>query len=146
MNFFFHPISLIHCLSDLGGIVPNSDYGRRPHCFDTCHLNHGSLQRPSSPPLLSNQSSLNGTPSVQKFVEDLVTTPTCFDIQPFAEISFDPMLSSNTTNTSLSASSRMQRTSSSIIYTLMMLIFQSKFSWSKREEKPQPSFLPRISK
>jgi len=31
----------------LGGIVSNSDYGRRPHCFDTCHIFGGSLQRPS---------------------------------------------------------------------------------------------------
>ena len=107
--------------------MPNSDYGRRPYCFDICHLNHGLLQHPSSP-LLSNQSS--NLSSVEKFVEDLVTTPKCFDIQPLSsspEISFELKSSSNATNTSLSASANIP-TTSSIIYPLMMLVFQAKFS------------------
>ncbi|CAF1152023.1 unnamed protein product [Adineta steineri] len=58
-----------------GGIVTNSNYGHRPHCFDTCHLGDGSSQR-HSVSSSSNQSLLT------KIVKEHVTTPLCFEIEP----------------------------------------------------------------
>ncbi|CAF3661830.1 unnamed protein product [Adineta steineri] len=68
-----------------GGIVTNSDYGHRPHCFDSCHVLHGSLQRPSASTSssLSNNSSSPTSPLL-KLVEDIVTTPPCFEIEPLS--------------------------------------------------------------
>jgi len=116
----------------LGGIVANSDYGQRPHCFDTCHLFHGSLQRPSSP--LSSNKSSSRTPSLENFIEGLVTTPTCFEIQPLSPASslivLGESISHNTSNTSLSASAITITWSSwsSIIITTIIFVFQMKFS------------------
>ncbi len=123
----------------LGGIVANSDYGRRPHCFDTCHILGGSLQRPStmSSPL-PNKSSYS-IPSLTKLIEGLVTTPTCFEIEPLlpssseqttssSSIFVDESISHNTSNTSLSASAITITSSSwlSIILTFIF-VFQMKF-------------------
>ena len=48
----------------------NSDYGQPPHCFDTCHLFHGSLQRPSSmSSTVSNKTSFR-IPSLANFIEN----------------------------------------------------------------------------
>ncbi|UJR26935.1 hypothetical protein I4U23_008243 [Adineta vaga] len=100
-----------------GGIVSNSDYGYRPHCFDSCHVYNGSLQRPSVLPSssLSNNSTLPFSPTY-KLVKDTVTTPPCFEIQPLPPPLTDPLISSlifvnesisiNRSNTSLSASAR----------------------------------------
>ncbi|CAF0905335.1 unnamed protein product [Rotaria sp. Silwood1] len=120
-----------------GGIVGNSDYGERPYCFDTCHLFHGSLQRPSSLlPSISNKTSSSSSfsiPSITKFVEDLVTTPPCFEIKPLQPSSFEQTTSSlvivdesifdNISNTSLSSSAITiisSSWSSSIILTFIL--------------------------
>jgi len=118
-----------------GGIVRNSDYGRRPHCFDTCHLYRGSLQRPSS---LSSSLSNKSSHPLASLVEHLVTTPPCFEIEPLSPSSseqttsslifVDKSISHNTSNTSLSASAIIITSSSwsSIILTFIF-VFQMKF-------------------
>jgi hypothetical protein len=108
-----------------GGIVANSDYGQRPHCFDTCHLFRGSLQRPSS--MLSSNQSSSRIPSLENFIEGLVTTPKCFEIQPLPSVSSlifaDESISPNTSNTSLSASAITITWS----YWSFIFVFQMKF-------------------
>jgi hypothetical protein len=121
-----------------GGIIGSNDYGHRPHCFDTCHLSHGSLQRPSSVSTsLLNESSYPIS-SFEKFVENLVTTPPCFEIIPLTSSSSEQTTSSlifvdesiahNTSSTSLSASAITITSSSwsSIILTFIF-VFQMKF-------------------
>jgi hypothetical protein len=82
---FFLP-HFISCPS--GGIVANSDYAQRPHCFDTCHLASGVLQQHS---VLSSTSA-----SVHQLMTNFVTTPQCFDIE---------LLSTSDTDQSFSSSS-----------------------------------------
>ena len=113
----------IHLSFFLGGIVTNSDYGQRPHCFDTCHLYSGSLQRPSSTSSSSNRSSSN-IPSLSNFIEGLVTTPTCFEIQPLSPAA-SSLISPNISNTSLSASAITITWS----YWSLIFVFQMKFFW-----------------
>ncbi len=126
----------------LGGIVANSDYGQRPHCFDICHLFGGSLQRPSiSSSSLSNKSSYP-LYSLAKFVEGIVTTPTCFEIEPLSPSSPEQISSSSssifvnesishsTSNTSLSASAitiTITSSSWSSIMLTFIFVFQMKF-------------------
>lgn len=122
----------------LGGIVGNSDYGERPHCFDTCHLFNGSLQRPSSPIFGSSNQSDDLPSPVEKFLEDLVTTPPCFEIKPLSpslseqtnrssEIFLDELFSPNTSNTSLSASARTLTSSYSSWILTFIFLLQMKF-------------------
>lgn len=85
-----------------GGIVENNDYGERPHCFDSCHVSQGSLQRPSQPTNQSSSSSSSSSNSISKFIEDLVTTPKCFEIQPLSLS--NETLFENRTNRSRSSS------------------------------------------
>ncbi|CAF2597162.1 unnamed protein product [Rotaria sp. Silwood2] len=123
-----------------GGIVDNIDYGERPYCFDTCHIYHGSLQRPSSlSSPISNQtssssfSSSSSVPSIAKFIEGIVTTPPCFEIKTLSPSSSEQNKSSlvfvdesifdNTSNTSLSSSAITiisSSWSSSIILTFIL--------------------------
>ncbi len=123
----------------LGGIVSNSDYGRQPHCFDTCHAFGGSLQRPSDLSLsLSSNKSSYPIPSLAKFVENIVTTPKCFAIKPLppssSEKTASPLIfvngsiSHNTSNISLSASA-ITITSSSWSSNILtfIFVFQMKF-------------------
>ncbi|CAF1515513.1 unnamed protein product [Adineta ricciae] len=120
-----------------GGIVRNSDYGYRPHCFDSCHVQNGSLQRPSVPtsPSLSRNSSISSSPVIQ-LLEHHVTTPPCFEIQPPPPSSTDSSTSSlifvtesmspNRSNTSLSASARtiISPSWSSVVLTLFVAFLQ----------------------
>jgi hypothetical protein len=122
----------------LGGIIGSNDYGHRPHCFDTCHLSRGSLQRPSSVSTSLLNKSSYPISSFEKFVENLVTTPPCFEIIPLTSspsqqttsslIFVDESIAHNTSNTSLSASAITITSSSwsSIILTFIF-VFQMKF-------------------
>jgi hypothetical protein len=146
MRDFFHARAIRNdCCSSsicLGGVLVNSDYGRRPHCFDTCHLAGGSPQRhsvtPSSPPF-------QAISAVVAFAEGLVTTPPCFEIQPFSFslspsspvtsiapslITGNDSISYNRSNTSVSSSARTIRPAPlssllsrlSIMFTLLFLL------------------------
>lgn len=103
-----------------GGIVENNDYGQRPHCFDSCHVSQGSLQRPSQ---LTNQS-------VSIFIKNIATTPQCFQIQPYISSSVDSYLSNETlfenrTN-QFRSSSATDRTISSLMSFILTFIFLEK--------------------
>ncbi|CAF1165474.1 unnamed protein product [Rotaria sordida] len=80
-----------------GGIVPKSDYRQPPHCFDICHLFHGSQKRPFSfSSSISNETSSSSSfflPSISKFIEDIVTTPPCFEIKPLPPPSSEQIIS-----------------------------------------------------
>lgn len=114
----------------LGSIVANSDYGQRPHCFDTCHLYNGTLQRPSSLTAPVFNKTHSSTASIAAGIQNHVTTPQCFNIEPLLpssserQISFDESIFGNTSNTSLSASAKTTISSfwSSIILTFIVIV------------------------
>lgn len=121
-------IEMFVFLSSLGGLLPNSDYGQRPSCFDTCHLHDGSSAHHS----VSSSSSS----SVKN------TTATCFEIKLFSsspspatilQSSFNESSSFNrTSNASLSASaiSIISLTWSSIfvnLFTFVTVVFRRNF-------------------
>ncbi|CAF3337007.1 unnamed protein product [Rotaria socialis] len=115
-----------------GSIVTNSDYGQRPHCFDSCHLSNGSLRRP---PISSSPSIL------PIFAEKIVTTPPCFEIElllpssssPSAQIISsslildDVSIFNNISNTSLSATAITIISSS---WSSIILTFIFVFQWN----------------
>ncbi|UJR22196.1 hypothetical protein I4U23_025260 [Adineta vaga] len=112
-----------------GGIVTNSNYGHRPHCFDTCHLADGSFQRHSVSP-----SSSSEKPSIIKVPETSVTASLCFEIDPLlpssieqdsSSLSLDDSISNYTRNASLSASalSIISSAYSSILVNILTFIF-----------------------
>lgn len=102
-----------------GGIVENNDYGQRPHCFDSCHVSHGSLQRPSQP--TDTSSSGSTSKSIGSFIENLVTTPPCFEIQPYLSLSDSkPSLSSLTNETLFENRTNRSRSSSAINRTISL--------------------------
>jgi hypothetical protein len=101
--------------------VTNSNYGKRPYCFDTCHLADGSFERHS------NLSSI-------KNVQDRVTKPPCFEIESLSPSPSEQLLlplfmndsiSNYTSNSSISASaiSIISSSWSSIIVNSLTFIF-----------------------
>ncbi|CAF2065771.1 unnamed protein product [Rotaria magnacalcarata] len=107
-----------------GSIVTNSDYGQPPHCFDSCHLSNGSLQRSSA----SSSSSY----ILSTFIEKSVTTPPCFEIKLLLPSSSSLILDGvsifdNISNTSLSATAITIIPSS---WSSIILTFIFVFQWN----------------
>ena len=107
--------------------MTNSNYGHRPHCFDTCHLGDGSSQR-HSVSSSSNQSLLT------KIVKEHVTTPLCFEIEPLLSslteqcslsLFVNDSITNYTSNASMSASAVfiIPSSCSSIIVNILTFIF-----------------------
>ncbi|CAF3180853.1 unnamed protein product [Rotaria sp. Silwood2] len=110
-----------------GDIVPNSDYGQPPHCFDTCHLADGSFQ-------LHSDSSSSNKSSLTKTNKDHVTKLPCFEIKllppsPSKELllplSINNSIFNYTNNTFISASaiSIISSIWSTIIVNILTYIF-----------------------
>ncbi|CAF0771582.1 unnamed protein product [Adineta ricciae] len=114
-----------------GGIVTNSNYGHRPHCFDTCHLTDDLSQRHSisSTTLPSSKASL-----AMENLEINAGASSCFEIRPIVPSSIPPDLSLLSLNESISNYTRNASTSgsalsiissaySSILVNLLTFIF-----------------------
>lgn len=127
-----HPVTFC-----LGGIVANSDYSRKPYCFDKCHLVTPINEEHS---FLSSSSSSEPTMSTTMSFENYVGRSECFEIQLIDDARFyfnESLLSaSNETrfdlpfNNSLTSSAKTFRSSllSLTWFILLVLLLWWNFS------------------
>jgi hypothetical protein len=98
--------------------VTNSDYGKRPYCFDTCHLADGLFQHHSVSS--SSDKSYLGTIPVCSEIELLPPSPS-----EQLSLSINNSIFNHTSNASITASaiSIISSTWSSIIVIRLTFIF-----------------------